>query len=39
MVGYLPLALRILHTSLGDHYLSADTLMKKVNGEEPYHSA
>lgn len=34
-VGYLPLALRILHTSLGDHYLSADTLMKKVNGEEP----
>lgn len=34
-VGSLPIALRILHTSLADGYLSAGDLLRKANGTEP----
>jgi tetratricopeptide (TPR) repeat protein len=34
-VGALPIALRILHTSLADGYLRPEDLLKKANGDDP----
>jgi len=34
-VGCLPLALKIMHTSLSEKFISAHSLLKKTRGEEP----